>query len=92
MCLMPIIVCVDFLVTHCFKWKLNFFHNNIAQKYFFGGPLFLLVLFSLPITLTASLELRLFRYSNYSELYSFSLSASVLIIIGALWLLIVVLI
>ena len=64
--LMPIILAVDFFFSNCtysFKYY-HYIHEKIALRYFFSGPIFMLTLFFLPVTISALLELKYFNIGN----------------------------
>ncbi len=84
--IMPVILLVDFIITQCSSvTKYRWYHDNIAQMYFFSGPLLMFIIFSLPIGVTTIMELNLGMTKNDFQMYSFMVCCLVTIFLACIW-------
>jgi hypothetical protein len=63
---MPLILALDFFIIQCTcSCKLyNWFHDTVASKFFFSGPLMLILLLCFPVGVSVMLEFRFFNIDN----------------------------
>lgn len=89
---MPIILTVDFFIVQCLSTKMKaykWFNENIAQSFFFSGPLMLFTVMSFPVLLNLVLEIKFLNVDNEFQIYSVAVCAGLALILilylAALW-------
>lgn len=55
--LLPLITILNFVLQQCTKLRCAWFDKNLGSKFFFGGTLLFIMVFTLPFGLSAILEL-----------------------------------
>ena len=89
---MPIVLTIDFFVVQCLSTKMTvykWFNQNVAQSYFFGGPLMLFTVMCFPIVVNIVMEIKFLKMENEFQMYSVAVCAALGLILtlflAAIW-------
>jgi len=89
---MPVILTLDFLIVQCLSSKLigyKWFNENVAQSYFFSGPLMLFTVMCFPVIINVVLEIKFININNEFQMYSLAVCAALSLILvlylASLW-------